>query len=295
MADKTILGVGQMAVDGRVIENPTTFEITVEYNDISLPNTGSPGGGDYVKKSRIATIGFTATIHDYSASTLARLLAGDAASVASAAITDEALTASLGKLVATASVIDTTQTITVAHNAGTRANSTAYLLDQWIFEGTHLYQVTTAGTSAATPPTFQTDGTDTTDGTVVWADMGVFSAVLGTDFVASGAGIRTLSGAGIPDAAPIKVSYTNYAAGKVEIATQVAADVEIIFDGWNDQENVPVVGQFYKVSLKGDGGVPLISEEYGAATLSGTMLQDQTKTGAVSKYGKLSVGGVPVL
>lgn len=241
MADKTILGVGQVAIDGRVIENPTTFEITVEYDDISLPNTGTPGGGEYVKKSRISTIGFTATIHDFSASTLAKLLSGTASAVASTAVAAENLTASLGKLVATASVIDTSQTVTV------------------------------------------------TD------DPVVTTYVAGTDYVVSAAGIRVLAGGAIADLEALLITYTSYDVGKVELADLVAADVKVIFDGWNDQEQVPVVGEFYKVSLRGDGGLPLISTDaYGEATLSGSMLQDTTVTSG-SKFGKLSVGGVPFL
>lgn len=241
MSDKIILGVGHIAIDGRVIENPSTFEITVEYDDITLKNTGSPGGGEYAKKSRISTIGFTATIHDFSPSTLARLLAGEASSVASSAVVDEALIASLGKLVPTANIIDTNQAVVVTNTGGV----TTYVAD--------------------------------------------------TDYVASAAGIRALSGGSITDLEVLEVDYTSYASGKVEMATKVASDVEVIFDGWNDQENVPVVGRFYKVSLRGDGGVPLISEEFGGATISGSMLQDSSKPFGQSKFGKLSVGGVPVL
>lgn len=241
MSDKTILGVGQIAIDGRVIENPTTFEITVDYEDFNIPNRGTTGGGDYVKKSRVASIGFTATYHDFSAATLAKVLAGSASAVASDTITDESLTASLGKLVKTASVIDTTQTVTVTTNP--------------------------AGTTY----------------------------VAGTDYVVSAAGIRALSGGSISDSEALLVSYTSVDAGKIELATSVPDDVAIIFDGWNDQDNLPVVGEFYKVSLKGDGGVPLITDGYGGATISGTMLQDTTKPSGVSKYGTLSVGGVPVL
>jgi len=241
MADKTILGVGQIAIDGRVIENPTTFEITLEYQDISLPNLGTPGGGEYDKKSRISTIGFSATIHDFSAATLARLLSGTASSVASSVISDESMTSRIGKLVITAEVIDT----------------------------------------AVSP--------------VVTSDPAGTTYIEGTDYVVSSAGIRTLTGGAISDATAILVSYTSYASGKVEMATSIASDVAVIFDGWNDQENVPIVGEFYKVSIRGDGGLPLISEEYGAATIQGSMLRDTTKTGGVSQYGKLMVGGVPVL
>lgn len=56
--------------------------------------------------------------------------------------------------------------------AGWRPN-TAYLAGQVIFDGTHIQQVTTAGTSGATAPTFAAaQGATTNDGTVVWTNEG---------------------------------------------------------------------------------------------------------------------------
>jgi len=297
MSDKPIIGVGQVAFDGRVTENPTTFELAIEREELSIPNLGTPGGGDFAKKKRITSIGFTATVHDYSASMLARLMSGEATADVSVAVADEPLTAREGRLVPTAKVIDVLQTVTVAHNGASRADSTAYVLNDWIFEGTHLYKATTAGTSAATPPTFQTDGTDTTDGTVVWADMGVFAAVKDTDYVATGAGIRALTGKGIADGAPIKVSYTSVDAGVVELATKIADDIEVIFDGVNEQDGTVMVGQFYKVAVDGDGGIPIITEGYGGASITGSILIDSSKpiVAGKSRYGKLTIGGVAVL
>ena len=295
MSDLTLLGVGQIALDGRIIENPTTFELTLEKEEFTLPNLGTPGGGEYVKKSRIKSIGFSATVHDYSADTLSRFLSGDASAVATASIADDPMIARDGRLVATANLIDTDQTVTVDQNAATRFDSTAYVVGDWIFEGAHLYLATVAGTSAATPPTFQTDGTDTTDGGVTWADKGVFAAVSGADFIASAAGIRFVAGGGIPDNAPVKVSYTSHDVGVVEIGTKIALDIPVIFDGWNDESNKPMVGNFYKVAIDNDGGIPLITEGYGGATMTGSILIDSSQPAGKSKFGKLSIGGVAVL
>lgn len=62
-----------------------------------------------------------------------------------------------------------TNTVTV------RANSTAYSLGDRVMLGTsdlNVYEVITAGTSAATPPAFNTNiGDTTTDGTVTWLTL----------------------------------------------------------------------------------------------------------------------------
>lgn len=294
MADKVILAVGQLAIDGRVIENPTTFEITLEKEEFNLPNLGTSGGGDYAAKKRIKTIGFTATVHDFGASTLARFLSGDASSVPVAVVAEELMTARVDKLVPTDKVIDIAIDPVITQGAATRADSTAYAVDDWIFEGTHLYKATVAGTSAATPPTFQTNGTDTTDGGVTWSDEGVFSAVLDTDFEVSAAGIR-FKALGIPEGAPVKVAYTSIETGVVEIGTGIKKAVEVVFDGINDNDELPVVGRFYKVEVDNDGGVPLISEGFAGATMTGNMLIDSSKPISKSRFGTLSVGGVALL
>ena len=52
---------------------------------------------------------------------------------------------------------------------GTRANNTAYALGYTILSGSNWYRCSTAGTSAASPPTLGTTiGGTTTDGTAVW-------------------------------------------------------------------------------------------------------------------------------
>ena len=56
----------------------------------------------------------------------------------------------------------------------TRANSTAYALGAvaYVSANGHYYLCTTAGTSSGSTPTWPTDGSTVTDGTVVWKDVG---------------------------------------------------------------------------------------------------------------------------
>ncbi len=58
--------------------------------------------------------------------------------------------------------------------------STAYNVGQIISPSTangHFYECTTAGTSGKAPPTWPTDGSSFTDGTVTWQDMGTQSTI----------------------------------------------------------------------------------------------------------------------
>lgn len=75
-------------------------------------------------------------------------------------------------------------------NATARANSTAYTKGQ-IYKpavaNDHIYACTVAGTSAASPPTFTTDGTTFADGTATFIDLGAISALAAdTDYIVDG-------------------------------------------------------------------------------------------------------------
>ena len=56
-----------------------------------------------------------------------------------------------------------------------------------------------------------------------------------------------------------------------------------------------MVGNFYKVAIDNDGGIPLVTEGYGGATMTGSILIDSSQPAGKSKFGKLLIGGVAVL
>ena len=70
-------------------------------------------------------------------------------------------------------------------NAATAAVSTAYAVGDVVVPATpnsHWYMATVAGTSAGSAPSFPTNGSTVTDGTVTWQDMGLIAYTVGDDF-----------------------------------------------------------------------------------------------------------------
>lgn len=295
MSDQLLKGVGEIALAGRIIENPTDFQIQVEYEDDELRNLGSKERGIYKSSKTISKISWEATIHDFSAESQAQLLSGLVSENAAGAVTDEAVTARQGMLVPVAKMVDLSVAATVTDNAGSHATDTALALNTVIKEGTNHYRVKVAGTTASVKPTFTTDGSDVVDGTVTWEDVGVFAAVSGTDFTMSAAGLRVVSGQGIPDYCPVLVSYTSLLSDRVEIGAKVLDDIEVVFDGYNTEKSVngEIVGRFYKNSIAGDA-LQLISESFGELKLTGTVNLDTSKP-AGQRYGYLYVGKTQVV
>lgn len=76
--------------------------------------------------------------------------------------------------------------------------STAYTAGQVVrpvSANAHLYQCTTAGTTASSAPTFPTNGTTVSDGTAVWTDIGAATAaVISHNASATGTGVTTTFG-----------------------------------------------------------------------------------------------------
>jgi hypothetical protein len=135
----------------------------------------------------------TITLDNLSADNLAIFLGADASTVTQAAtpVTGEAFNKvrpdrayQLGASLVGARNVSA---VTVTVNAAARANSTAYAVGAIYAPATpngRIYLCTVAGTSAASPPVFTTDGTTFTDGDATFKDLGLISSLAaGTDYL----------------------------------------------------------------------------------------------------------------
>lgn len=260
----------------RAIGNCSKLDESVEEETKSLKDYTKPGGGEWTTLRRISNMTLAATLHDLDPKALAMVRYGSDSEVALGSVSNELHDARQGGLVLTAH--PSPSSVTITQGAGTHATSTAYALGDWVYVGTHLYEVKTAGTSAASAPTWKTDGTDTTDGTVVWYDRGTFAAVADTDFEVRPEGVMILE-AGIPDGCPIKISYSYAAYDLIEILTGTPVDYEVVFGGLNEaNSSSPMRLTYYKCQVSAAKTISYIGDDFAALEVEMRVQSDASIT-----------------
>lgn len=182
----------------RWLGNCPGFEINVESEN--LQHTSSEGGLAEVDLDTPLSINRTATIQidNFSADNLAIFLGATVEDLAqaSATVTNELIEwvrtdrfYQLGTSVLTTGSRNVTA-VTVDMYAPARANSTAYAVGDMYIPATpndHIYICTIAGTSNATPPTFNTAGSTFADGAATFKDVGdITTLTSGTDYYVDG-------------------------------------------------------------------------------------------------------------
>ncbi|WP_010322152.1 hypothetical protein [Marinobacterium stanieri] len=129
------------------------------------------------------------------------------------------------------------------------------------------------------------------DDTVTVTDTGAATTYTeGTDYELKNGGLVVLEGA-IADAADIEVSYTSLNSRTVETLLEVGEEYEFYFDGLNEaRSGKPHLGTFHRCKLSPTQGLALITDDYGSAQFTITVLKDDTVSGSEkSKYAKIEM------
>lgn len=179
-------------------------------------------------------------------------------------------------------------------NATARVNSTAYVVgDVYIpaVANNHWYMCTVAGTSGASPPTFTTDGTDFTDGTATFIDMGLIAYTVTTDYEvdATYGVVNILDTGAIADAVSrvpteltdagktfrLEIDYTRAAKSFPSIGVSTIVDTECSF--WFYEDNAKVNNSVWyakKAKIQSDGELNLkTGTEYAGVSFTITALK----------------------
>jgi hypothetical protein len=304
MTDYSYIGVGKVSIRVagssaplRHIGNVSALSFDVTEDVKELKDYTQAGGGTYNEVRRVSSVEASMTLHDLSPENLGVVLFGDVNAIVAGSVSNEAHTIYLGGLVKTTYPINTASSVTVTagDDAVTRANSTAYNLGDYIVPATpndYYYKVTTAGTTAGSPPTFGTTvGGTTTDGTATLTCMGKTTLVANTDYSVTAGGIYIESDAAATDGEAIEVDYTKAAGSEVEALLNSAQEYEIVFDGLNEaRSGKAVIVHVFRQKIGAAQNLGLIGEDYAALEVSGKVLKDTTKNGTtVSQYFKVQV------
>lgn len=260
------------------------LDITEEVKD--LTDYTQTGGGTWASVSRVKAIEATMKLHDLDGQNLALATYGTDTDVIAGTVTTEAVTAMQGGLIRTEHPNPTAMVLTNATPAW--VTGTAYAVGAQVRKTTtngHIYECKTAGTSGGSEPTWKTDGTDTTDGsTLVWADLGTYAAVAGTDYEVRPEGLFILEG-GIPDGAALTLAYSYGAYSVVEAMVASQQVYEVSFGGLNEAMNgTPVILDLWRVQFGAASKISQIGDDFASLEIKGKVLKDTSKGSGKSAY-----------
>jgi hypothetical protein len=277
------------------VGNCSQLRIDVNEDVKEMKDYTQVGGGQYNEVRRIQSVQVAMILHDLHPTNLARALFGGTASVASAAVTAQALGAGyINAFLPFPALAQASPAPVIKASNGTaavtRVNTTAYTVGQYLIPAapnSYYYKVTTAGTSAAAPPIFPTvPGTTVTDGTAVLTCMGLLTLVINTDYDLRSNGVFLLTGAQVTSGETFTADFTKTAADVIQALIASAKDYELYFDGLNEgRTGKQAIVDVYRVKMGASKAISLIGDDFAALEVTGRSLKDITKIGAgVSQY-----------
>lgn len=90
----------------------------------------------------------------------------------------------------------------------------------------------------------------------------------------------------LPAGIPITMQFTHDGYDLVELFTTTGTEVRMFFEGENAANNcAPFTGHLYRLKVQPSSGVPLISQEFATWQVTASILKDNCRTGAGSRYG----------
>ena len=176
---------------------------------------------------------------------------------------------------------DQTLTVSVVATITAWAGDAEVKAGDTLIVGSNAYLATVGGTTDTTEPTWPTDGSTVTDGTVTWLDIGAPSLASGM-YERTESGILLSASYGNPDVpVPVDVTYTRNRQYLIQALTDAGIEYMVEYHGLNavDGGN-PVLVRYFRGKFSPTSGFQRQGgDDFAELTLSMTVLADTTRTG----------------
>ena len=254
------------------------------------------GGGELDVVERITSVKGEMTVDDFKPTNLAQALRGTVQAQAATAVTNEVQTL-FSSSVVLFDYIPSPDVLPVVKAAPslTWSETTALELGARIVEGNKVFEVTTAGTTKASPkPTFTgTVGATVSDGTVVWTLVAPETLVKDTHYKVTKTGIAALPEYDSLFAGGLRltINYTKNLQYLIQALTDAGTEYKLVFDGLNEVDSGnPVVVKMHRTKFSPTSGLDLIGDDFGEIKMSFSCLKDESITGAgLSQYMQIAM------
>lgn len=279
---------------GRPFELGNVVELSesIEVDRTGRQNFQDAAGGELDVEETVTSFTFEATVDDITPKNIALAFRGTSNQLASDAVADEKIKAWAGHRNAFRYIPDPDETVTVAIDAAdTWAGETVVAVGAIHLDTDRAYMAVVGGTTGAVEPTWPTDLSTVTDGTVTWKDLGAVALVQDTDYERTPHGIRMLTGTAdrfheeLP--IPLAVSYTRNPQYMIQALVSSGEEFEIQWHGLNavDGGN-PTTSTYFRVKFSPTSGFGRHGgTDFSQLALSGTVLADESREGTgLSKY-----------
>lgn len=286
---------------GRPFElgNVTGFTESIEVDRQSRQDFTTAAGGELDVDENVSSFTFEATCNDITPRNIAAGFLANIEQVGAQSVTDELVESWSGTRIGFRYLPDPDQSVSVVVKDDTTwASEIEVATGAVLIDGTEAYLATAGGTTGTAEPTWPTGNGTVTDGSVTWQHLGKVALVQDLDYDRTPHGIRikdqpvNIAYPDLETMVPLAVSYERNPQYLIQALAASQQLFELRWEGLNSVDGGnPLHATYFRVKLSPTSGFQRHGgDDFAELTLSGTVLADESRTGAgLSKFVEMAM------